>query len=162
MADRHGNSGGTEQQRLAEEIHDTLGHALVAAAAGAARKLTETQPAAVDDRLAQVERNIRQALDNVRTALRQGCLNRDRLPLNLALIGLITDFRAAGGPEVELQFAPDEQTFSGINPKIAEVLYRAVQEALTNAVKHGQATLIRVLTEVVGGTYLRIQDNGRC
>jgi len=152
-----------ERQRLAEEIHDTLGHALVATLLQVqiARKLTETQPAAVDDRLAQVERNIRQALDNVRTALRQGCLNRDRLPLNLALIGLITDFRAAGGPEVELQFAPDEQTFSGINPKIAEVLYRAVQEALTNAVKHGQATLIRVLTEVVGERlYLRIQDNG--
>jgi signal transduction histidine kinase len=32
---------------------------------------------------------------------------------------------------------------------------------LTNAVKHGQATLIRVLAEVVGERlYLRIQDNG--
>lgn len=152
-----------ERQRLAEEIHDSLGHALVATLlqVQVVKKLTRTDAEAAEKRLSVVEQNVRQTLDTVRKALQRGRRNRADLPLHHALESLAADFQAAGGPEVQLMFRPDPESVSDVSPQVADVLYRTVQEALTNAVRHGQAQLVRIEAEVVGPRlYLRIVDNG--
>lgn len=152
-----------ERQRLAEEIHDSLGHALVATLlqVQVVKKLTRTDAEAAEKRLSVVEQNVRQTLDTVRKALQRGRRNRADLPLHHALESLAADFQAAGGPEVQLMFRPDPESVSDVSPQVADVLYRTVQEALTNAVRHGQAQLVRIEAEVVGPRlYLRIVDDG--
>lgn len=152
-----------ERQRLAEELHDTLGHALVATLLQiqVAGKLVSKDPDKVVERLQVVEANVRKTLEDVRRALRRGPARRGQLPLHLALEGLVDDFTAAGGPRVELLFHPDAEHFADVSKDVADALYRTAQEALTNAVRHGKATLIRVTVEAVGPRlYLRIVDNG--
>lgn len=152
-----------ERQRLAEEIHDSLGHALVATLlqVQVAKKLTRTDAQAAEQRLSVVEQNVRQTLDSVRKALQRGRRNRTDLPLHIALESLAADFQAAGGPKVQLICLPDPESVSDVSPQVADVLYRTAQEALTNAVRHGQAQIVRMEAEVVGPRlYLRIVDDG--
>lgn len=152
-----------ERQRMGEELHDTLGHALVGTLlqVQVAKKLLRKDPAKAEERLGGVENNIRGTLEQVRHALRREPRRRGHLPLHMALDGLVADFTAAGGPEVELVLRPDPESVSDVPLEVADVLYRTTQEALTNAVRHGRATHIRVEAEVVGARlFLRITDNG--
>lgn len=153
----------TERQRIAEELHDAVGHALVGTLLQVqiAQRLVGSDPGAATKRLERVEASIRSTLEQVRAALRQGAQPGGRLPLHLALEHLVADFRAAGGPQVELSVQPDPESVSDVDPGIAEALYRTTQEALTNSVRHGHATCIHVMAEAVGRRiYLRISDNG--
>lgn len=152
-----------ERQRLAEELHDTLGHALVGTLlqVQVVKRLMPDDPAEAAARLVRVEEDVRNTLEKVRHALRRGTEQRGRLPLHLALESLLADFTAAGGPTVQLILRPDPDTVSDVRPEVADVLYRTVQEALTNAVRHGRATHIRVDVEAVGPRlFLRVTDNG--
>lgn len=152
-----------ERQHMAEELHDTLGHALVGTLLQlqVARKLLKKDPAQAEGRLDSVETNIRSTLEQVRHALRHGPRRRGQLPLHLALESLVADFAAAGGPQVDLVLLPDPDSVSNVSADVADVLYRTTQEALTNAVRHGRATHIRVEAEAVGPRlFLRITDNG--
>lgn len=152
-----------ERQRLAEELHDTLGHALVGTLlqVQVVKRLMQGDPNEATARLERVEVDLRHTLEKVRHALRRGTEQRGRLPLHLAIESLISDFAAAGGPDVELVLRPDPDTVSDVRPEVADVLYRTVQEALTNAVRHGRATHIRVEAEAVGARlFLRVTDNG--
>lgn len=152
-----------ERQHMAEELHDTLGHALVGTLlqVQVAKKLLRQDPEKATERLAAVEDNIRATLDQVRQALRRGPTRRAQLPLHLALESLAADFAAAGGPTVELTWRADPEDVSDVPEHVADVLYRTTQEALTNAVRHGRATHVKVELEAAGPrVYLRIVDNG--
>lgn len=152
-----------ERQHMAEELHDTLGHALVGTLLQlqVAKKLLKKDLANAEERLEAAEVNIRSTLEQVRHALRRGPRRRGQLPLHLALESLVADFAAAGGPEVELALRPDPESVSDVPTDVADVLYRTTQEALTNAVRHGRATRIQVEAEAVGPRlFLRITDNG--
>lgn len=152
-----------ERQRMTEELHDTLGHALVGALLHVqiAGRLLAREPKAAQDRLDLVEKSLRDTLEHVRVALRQGAQRRGHLPLHLALESLITDFKSAGGPEVTVSFNPDAESVSDVSPPVAQALYRTAQEALTNAVRHGQARRITVDVEAVSNrVYMRIKDDG--
>lgn len=152
-----------ERQRMAEELHDMLGHSLVGTLLQlqVVKKLLNKDAAQAEVRLDGVEAHIRGTLDQVRHALRRGPRRRGQLPLHTALESLAADFAAAGGPRVELVFRPDPESVSDVPSDVAEVLYRTAQEALTNAVRHGRATRIRVEAEAAGRRlFLRIADNG--
>lgn len=156
-------SAARERQRLAEELHDTLGHALVGALlqVQVAQRLLRADAGEAEARLARVERDLRGTLEKVRHALRRGAEKRDSLPLHLAIESLAADFAAAGGPDVQLVFRPDAESVSDVGPEVTDALYRVVQEALTNAVRHGKATHIVVAVEAVGPRlFVRVSDNG--
>src|SRR5690606_4131779 len=51
---------------------------------------------------------------------------------------------------VHLVLRPDPESVSDVSADVADVLYRTAQEALTNAVRHGRATRIRLEAEAVG------------
>lgn len=151
-----------ERQRLLGEVHDTLGHALTAnlLQVQVARRLIESDPAAAAQRLAAVEESLRGALAEVRRALRHA-LNPAHLPLAAALRVLAHDWAAAGGPRVELEFDPDETTVSDLPADVADVVYRAVQEALTNAVRHGGARVVRIRAAATAERLLvAVKDDG--
>lgn len=152
-----------EHRRLAEELHDTLGHALVGTLLQVqlAGKLVQSNPEAASKRLELVEQNVRETLQEVRRALRRSRRGVEALPLHLALESLVAEFRALGGPEVTLTFRPDGESISDVSAEVREALFRTVQEALTNSVRHGKAQHVVVEAEASGPRlYLTIKDDG--
>lgn len=152
-----------EHRRLSEELHDTLGHALVGTLLQIqlAEKLVKTDAEAAFKRLQLVEENVRETLQEVRHALRRGKRGIEMLPLHLALESLVAEFRALGGPEVTLTFRPDGESVSDLSPEVREALFRTAQEALTNSVRHGKAQHIEIEAEASGPRlYLSIRDDG--
>ena len=152
-----------EHRRLSEELHDTLGHALVGTLLQVqlAKRLLDTDAVGASRRLDLVERSVRETLESVRHALHRGKRGAEALPLHRALESLAAEFRALGGPEVTLVFRPDGDSVSDLSPEVRDALFRTVQEALTNSVRHGNARHVVIEAEASGPRlYLAIKDDG--
>lgn len=126
-----------ERNRIAREVHDVVAHSLavVIAQADGARFAAETKPAAVAPALEAISDTARRALGEVRTMLHDLRTSGDAgvVPGAEDLAGLVEGIRVLG---VDV----DEATFGDPQPLDARVglaLYRVAQEALTNAMRHG-------------------------
>ncbi len=128
-----------ERNRIAGELHDVIAHTLTVSLlhVTSARLAVEHDLADAARSLAEAERLGRESLDEVRMAV--GMLHQDGaagqtspLPGADGLPALIDQFRSAGA---DATFTVDGNT--GRLPAITGLaLYRIVQEALTNAIKH--------------------------
>jgi signal transduction histidine kinase len=157
-----------ERARIAREVHDVVTHNLsvVVALADGAALTAATAPERAADTLATVAATGRQALGEMQRLLdllRDG--DRAAGPLGLApqpgldgLDDLVEQVRAAG-PTVALvrRGVPD-----GREPGVGPAVYRIVQEALTNTLKHaGPRATARVrLCHTTTGVDLEITDDG--
>lgn len=144
-----------ERGRIARELHDVVAHGVsgMVLQAGAARQLLHRDPAAAEEPLLAVEGLGRQALEEMRRLL--GLLRRDdedlalAPPLQLGAIGRLVDDVRRSGVAVTSRIEGDERPL----PTGLEVsAYRIVQEALTNVVKHADASQVEVV--------LRYDDEG--
>ena len=128
-----------ERNRLAREMHDTLGHRLTVAAVQleGAQRLIPTDPRRAADMVNTVRDQVSEALSELRrtvAALRTP-LAAD-IPLPSALTRLATGFEAATDLTVHLALPEDVPPLSDVH-RLA--LYRAAQEALTNVQRHARA-----------------------
>jgi two-component system, NarL family, sensor histidine kinase UhpB len=146
-----------ERLRVARELHDELGQTLTAAA------LRAEGAAAADGAQAQalteIAQVLQQSLGEVRRIareLRPEAL--DDLGLVNAVITLCTRVASHAGTWIEREFAAD---LPALGSEADLVVYRVAQEALTNALRHGQATRITVaLTRDGDDVVLRVRDDG--
>jgi len=151
-----------ERNRLAREMHDTLGHRLTVAAVQleGAERLIPGDPQRAARMVGTVREQIRAALGDLRrivAALRPP-LEAD-LPLPRVLTRLAGDFEEATGIAVHLEL-PKEMPSLPAAHRLA--LYRAAQEALTNVQRHAQADRVWVTLQVVeDAVVLQVEDNGR-
>jgi signal transduction histidine kinase len=133
-----------ERNRLAREIHDSLGHYLtvVNVQIGAAQAiLAQDQPRALDH-LSKAQMLTQEGLAEVRlsvAALRAS--PTESRPLSDALVELVDQWNAAG-LHTKLEVAGEVRPLS---PQASLTLYRTVQEALTNVGKHAHASSVEVL-----------------
>jgi len=155
------------RNRLARELHDSVGHALSAVTlqASAARRVLDSDPDFVRDALAAIEDTTRRTvgeLDAVLGVLRegdastsgQGGASKDpSLPTLAAdLDGLLRRTRACG-----LQVSADvEVSPEALPPLVSREAYRIVQEALSNALKHAGPGAPVTLRISLGGRDLTI------
>jgi signal transduction histidine kinase len=148
-----------ERRRLARELHDETGQALTSILLGlkgirAARSAEEAER--IEDDLREL---VVQALQDVRSLaveLRPTAL--DDFGLVPALERLVETFSERSGITAVV-----EQHLGGerLPPETETALYRLVQEALTNVVKHAAATNVSiVLTRRAGGISALIEDDG--
>jgi signal transduction histidine kinase len=127
-----------ERNRLARELHDSVGHALTVATlqAGAARKLLDSDPAFAREALASVEDAGRAALedlDHVLGLLRDGeAADTAPQPTLADLDRLLAETRSAG-VEVHAQVSGD---LGRVPAVVSREAYRILQEGLTNALRH--------------------------
>ena len=150
-----------ERNRLAREIHDTLGHTLTGIIMGleAVLAISEAAPEEARRRVAVIVQTAREGLDDVRSSIK--ALRPDALEthtLEEALRSLFANFRLTTSVEIHFQqdagpllFASDEE----------HVLYRILQEGITNAVRHGHATEIFIhITRRDNLLTIHLRDNG--
>jgi two-component system, NarL family, sensor histidine kinase DesK len=144
-----------ERERIARDLHDVLGHTLsvITLKSELAGKLIDRDPQRAGVEIAEVERISRQALSEVRDAIRgyraQGLVAElAQAKCTLETAGLIVQCDAA--TTVKL-------------PAVQEsVLSLAVREAVTNVLRHAQARSCRMRLEQQNGSCrLEIQDDGR-
>ena len=154
----------TERNRLAQELHDSLGHALTVTAlqAGAARRVLKDDPAFAEQALDAITRTSRAAaadLDNVLGLLRnEPCLSRAPQPDLTDLDALLAGHREAGLPlDVDVR-----GNLTAVPGAVSREVYRiAVQEGLTNVVRHAGPVPTRLQVGVEGGELTaRLRNDG--
>jgi signal transduction histidine kinase len=150
-----------ERNRIAREIHDSLGHSLTALNLHLemALKLSQIKPEKSREVLAEAKRLGSIALNDVRqsvSAMRSDPLQNQDLPT--AIQKLADDFEFSNNlkPLCYLDAMPQ------IHQPIAITIYRIVQEALTNISKYAQASEVRIeIYHRPTELELRIIDNGQ-
>ncbi|MFJ6511141.1 sensor histidine kinase [Streptomyces sp. NPDC091406] len=142
------------RNRLARELHDSVGHALSAVTlqAGAARRVLDRDPEFVREALTAIEETTRRTVGELDSVL--GLLRQDGEPDDegaaygpgldalgglLAHCGVPVAYEREGGPEDP----------GAVQPVVSREAYRIVQEGLSNALRHGgDASPVRLLVAV--------------
>jgi signal transduction histidine kinase len=129
-----------ERNRLARELHDSVGHALslVTIQAAAARRVLATDPAFAENALAAMETSARAALADLDHVL--GLLRDDRRPgsqtapqATLGDVTRLVEATRAGGITVTVH---RNGRLESLPAAVSREAYRIVQEGLTNAIRH--------------------------
>ena len=150
-----------ERNRIAREIHDTLGHTLTGLAAGidACIALAGDDKPALRNQLDLLSKVSRNGIKDIRMSV--SSLRPDapeRLNLKNAIEELVENTKRVAGVNIKLdcdiinlKFDEDEEM----------AIYRIIQESLTNAIRHGKAKNIDVsIKKNYGSINLLIRDDG--
>jgi signal transduction histidine kinase len=164
-AQRDQAAAAQERARIAREMHDEVGHGLsviVLQTMAALGQLDQLDTAGASGRLEAVEATARRSLDELRRVV--GLLGEaTAAPLLPApglpgLAALAAQVQAAGVP-VDLHVDADP---GALPPDLGEAVYRIVQEALTNVIKHaGPCRATVTVTRTPEWLDVLITDDGR-
>lgn len=150
-----------ERERVAREIHDTVGHTLTAVLVqiDALQVDFARHPKKAMERLSKLEGMVRGALQDVRaevSTLREEASRKESWKTRW--LKLCATFADSTGIRVNAEFSDD---LYGLDDGEGEALYRVIQEALTNSYRHGRATMVDVAAgRKEGSVIARISDNG--
>lgn len=151
-----------ERTRISREIHDQLGQGLTAIKMElkvGQRRLDPSQTA-VRERLESAESLLDETVQTVRRIaadLRPGLL--DDFGLGVAVEWQMQQFQTRSGLACQCQVQFDE---AQLRPEMATAAFRILQEALTNIIRHAQASQVRVGLQIVDNEFrMSVQDNGR-
>ncbi len=143
-----------ERQRMAREMHDTVGHRLTVAAVQlqAARQIVDRDPQKTASMIDTVHQQITAALTELRqtVAALRAPLEED-LSLPQSLQHLIHNFAQATDIDCKIELPPDLPPLSA---RLRTAFHRAAQECLTNVQKHAAAKHVWL--------QLRLQDTMLC
>jgi PAS domain S-box-containing protein len=148
-----------ERSRLARELHDDVGQQIAAVSVAASNlkreirdKNAALQTERIQQKLIQLGESIRQLSHNLHPAV------LEHSGIAAALRGYCSEFASLTGTTVLFQ---DEGSFEDVAPVTALTIYRIVQEALQNVLKHARVTEARVqLTRSSGSLCLTVADCG--
>jgi signal transduction histidine kinase len=149
-----------ERSRLGRELHDTLAHTLTAIVVSleAGKKLFDQDPQRAFSEISKSQEQARSGLDEVRRtvkALRPA--NLDKMDFKAAIKSFARDYSSS---EIEIVFELDEDL--ELTPAAETVLYRIIQESITNSVRHGKATEVLVRLWIAEKLLnLTVTDNGK-
>jgi signal transduction histidine kinase len=148
-----------ERNRIAREIHDSLGHVLTSLniQLQTVAKLWQRDPAQAQSFLMQAKRLGETAIKEVRQSVHT--LRAYQEPsLNVAIETLAEDFRQGTGITVVTDINLDRD----LAPQTSKALYRLIQEALTNICKYAQATTVHIQIHTTPEFIcLTVADNGQ-
>lgn len=149
-----------QQQRIGQDLHDTVGQELTALSilAGDLAETVRPEQLKAPSRIRQLAEGLQRTQFELRTVL------RGLLPVPVDSEGLMAALadlanRTHQDGHVACQFECPETVFVGDN-LVATHLYLVAQEAVHNALKHAKADNIRISLMSNERLILRVQDNG--
>lgn len=152
----------TERRRISTELHDELGHALayMKLQVGLLQQDREANPAAIKDACQKLSHFIDQVIENVRR------LSRDLSPSILEDLGLSSALRWLLDTCVAKQETEIVSSIANLDHALIRkdqiLVYRIVQEALTNVQKHAEATHVRlIIAAQADGISFVVEDDGK-
>ena len=151
-----------ERKRISRDIHDELGQNLLALRIDISMLSARTEGSHP-----RLHRRVGAVLSNVDTTIKsvRGIMNELRpmaldLGLQAAIEWQVGDFRKRSGVACRLLIR-DEALFAAIGSQAEIVLFRIVQEALSNVMRHAQASQVEIeLSSDACAVYVAISDNG--
>lgn len=150
-----------ERKRLTREVHDIVGYTLIniRMMMEAAIELT---PAACDrlrDQLQRTRDQVMTGLTETRGALRNfRAIDVSVLEGPSRIQRFVKSFSQATGIEVSVNYGNIPRT---LGPEIDSAVVRIIQESMTNAFRHGKATVIQIGLWIDDGRLLvKVSDNG--
>lgn len=147
-----------ERRRIARDIHDDLGQHLTAMridlGALAGRHPTLAQAFSL------LDTHLKQSLGSLRTILRDLLPEALECGLRHAMEKQLTQFSRLSG--IPCQLHAEAATFNAqADPKMDAMLFRVLQESLSNIARHAQATQVQIaLCRQAGQLNLTVRDNG--
>ena len=150
-----------ERTRLAREMHDTVGHALVLISIKleAARRLRERDPQRCEAELEATAEVARTTMNDLRASianLRSPVLERE--PASRALATHAREMAQRVGLQLTCDLCPD---IGELSPAVEETLWKVGQEALTNVEKHACAQHVTLhISRQDGSVLMRVSDDG--
>jgi signal transduction histidine kinase len=150
-----------ERQRITREIHDTVGYTLtnIIMMTKASEELIERDHGMLRNLLGEARGQCQDALVETRRTLRElRSIQTPEVDFPKQVWKTVHTFEIATGIDVQLEFRNLPPVRNG---DVRLVLHRTVQEGLTNAFRHGQATHVSVLFWDDGtGISVIVRDNG--
>ena len=151
-----------ERKRISRDIHDELGQNLLALRIDISMLSARTEGSHP-----RLHHRVGAVLSNVDTTIKsvRGIINELRpmaldLGLQAAIEWQVGDFRKRSGVACRLLIR-DEALFAAIGSQVEIVLFRIVQEALSNVMRHAQASQVEIeLSSDACAVYVVISDNG--
>jgi signal transduction histidine kinase len=138
-----------ERLEIARELHDVVAHSLsvIAVQSGVGRHVIDRQPEEARRALEAVEQTSRSALDELRGVLKSLRRFGEETPElspapSTADLGELVDRMRGTGIAVHFEISGD---FTAVPPGLGQSVYRIVQEALTNVVKHAEGAPAKVI-----------------
>ena len=148
-----------ERNRVSREIHDSLGHALMAISVQLEKALVyyDKQPQEALQAMSDAKRVVKEALQDVRRSVRILRTEQEAFACTQGITLLVEQLRE-NGLAIDFEVTGSEERFS--NPA-RMTLYRVAQEGFTNIQKHAQATRVEISLHFDGEeARLSIRDNG--
>ncbi len=149
-----------ERNRIAREMHDTLGHRLTVAVVQleGARRLMARDPDKAGSMIDTMRDELRAGLTELRETVAT-LRTVQKAPLGVTLGRLAAAFEGATGLPVHVRL---DESSAELPAEQGHTLYRVAQEALTNVQRHADATQAWLeLTSGAEGVTLTVNDDGR-
>lgn len=150
-----------ERNRISREIHDSIGHSLstIIIQLGAIERIAKKDGEAATKMASNLREFSKNGLEEIRKALRELKPKEFKeYETVLTLERLIKEFSKLTGIEVKLGFSKSK---FNIDEEVSLVLYRAVQEFLSNSARHGKASKISIFIHFdIKDLIVTMKDNG--
>ena len=148
-----------ERNRIAREIHDTVGHTLttVLVEMEAGKRLLVKNKAAGLEKIDLAQEQVRKGLYDIRKSVRLLKEGKDLIEFIPSLKLLIEDTQL----HTEIKISYDILLNEDIPKNYEKIIYNSLLEGLTNGIKHGRATeFIFKLYKENKNIYFYLEDNG--
>lgn len=153
------NSRLDERRRIAQEIHDLLGHTIAAATLQleAARTLIPQEPDQANELVSQSTKLLRDGMDQIRSAVKG--MRDETEPIRLSSIELLIG-KVMRDTGLVIHFLP-RGDMARLRPIHWRMIYQTIGEALSNVVRHAKASSVTIELQVMPKLYrLSVSDDG--
>lgn len=148
-----------ERNRIAREIHDTVGHTLttVLVELEASKRLIDRDLELSKKKLTLAQEQVRKGLNNIRNSVRLLEQGQEIVDFYSALDALIAEFETHSEVVLRSYIKRDKE----LDDDMKRVIYRCLQEGLTNGIRHGKSTafLFKLYSDEEH-LFFSLEDNG--
>lgn len=132
-----------ERNRIAGEIHDTVGHILttVTIQLEASKRLIKKDPDLALEKLNLAQQQVKTGLNDIRKSVRALKEGEDLINFMDLLKAFIAEIEKNSDVTIQYKFSE----IPNIDKKIQNIIYRALQEGITNGIRHGKSKRFEIM-----------------